>query len=199
MQIKVHLQKVDIQDGKSKMQHYFFGHSTGKFPGVNETSCLSSLNLFLVNGNDLCKWKTAVPELNLLVLKRFRWVFCLIFVFLLLIIVIMFCTELVSSFWSRFLRCYDYCVAYYEVYYFQLPGFVQFWWLKFVLSNKENVNCKILSLNVRGIRSLGTRKALVISLNKQRADIIFFYRKANFLSRLWKKYVQNNKPGSQIS
>ena len=47
-------------------------HSTGKFPGENETSCPSSSNVFLVNGNDLCKLKTAVPELNLLVLKRFR-------------------------------------------------------------------------------------------------------------------------------
>ena len=29
------------------MQHYFFCHSTGKFPGENETSCPSSSNLFL--------------------------------------------------------------------------------------------------------------------------------------------------------
>ena len=162
------------------MQHYFFCHSTGKFPGEDGTSCPSSSNLFLVNGNDLCKWKTAVPELNLLVLKRFRWVFCLIFVFLLLIIVIMFCTELVSSFWSRFLRCYDYCVAYYEVYYFQLPGFVQFWWLKFVLSNKEHVNCKIFSLNVRGIRSCEKRLWRALFINKQRADIIFLQEGALF-------------------
>ena len=44
---------------------------------------------------------------------------------------------------------------------------------KFVLSKKENGNFKILLLNVRGIRSLEKRKGLFISLNKQRADIIF--------------------------
>ena len=61
-------------------------------------------------------------ELNLLVLKRFRSVFCSIFVFFLLIIV-MFCTELVSSFWLSFLRWYDYSFAYYEVYYFPAASF----------------------------------------------------------------------------
>ena len=143
--------------------------------------------------------KTAVPELNLLVLKRFRWAFCSIFVFLLLILFTMFCTELVSSFLLSFLRWYDYCFAFYEVSYFPAASFCTVWWLKFVLSNKENVNFIILSLNVRGIRLLEKRKALFISLNKQRADIIFFYRKANFSRRLWKKYVRNNKPGSRIS
>ena len=49
--------------------------------------------------------------------------FCSIFVFLLLIIVIMFCTDFVSSFWLSFRRWYDYCVAYYEVYYFAAASF----------------------------------------------------------------------------
>jgi len=40
-------------------------------------------------------------------------------------------------------------------------------------SKKENVNFKLLSLNVRGIRLLEKRKALFIWLNKQKADIIF--------------------------
>ena len=40
-------------------------------------------------------------------------------------------------------------------------------------SSKENVNFKILSLNVRGIRSPEKRKALFIWLNKQNADIIY--------------------------
>ena len=40
-------------------------------------------------------------------------------------------------------------------------------------SSKENVNFKLLSLNVRGIRSLEIRKALFIWLNKQKADIIY--------------------------
>ena len=53
--MKVRLQKVYIQDGKLKMQHYFLHHSTGKFPGENETSCPFSSNVFLVNVNDLCK------------------------------------------------------------------------------------------------------------------------------------------------
>ena len=35
------------------------------------------------------------------------------------------------------------------------------------------MNFKLLSLNVRGIRSLEKRKALFIWLNKQKADIIF--------------------------
>ena len=52
--MKVHLQKVYIQDGKSKMQHYFFSHSTGKFLGENETSRASSSNVSLVHENDLC-------------------------------------------------------------------------------------------------------------------------------------------------
>ena len=30
----------------------------------------------------------------------------------------MFCTELVGIFWLSFLRWYDYCFAYYGVYYF---------------------------------------------------------------------------------
>jgi len=50
-----HLQKIYIQDGKSKMQHYFLLHSPEKFPGENETSCSSCSNFFLVNVNDLCK------------------------------------------------------------------------------------------------------------------------------------------------
>ena len=40
---------------KFEMQHYFLRHSTGKFPGENRILCPSSSNLFLVNGNDLCK------------------------------------------------------------------------------------------------------------------------------------------------
>ena len=72
---------------------------------------------------DLCKLKTAVPEVNLLVLKWFPYVFYPIFVFLLIIIVIMFCTELVSSVWLSFLRRYDYCFAYYEVHYFPAASF----------------------------------------------------------------------------
>ena len=40
-------------------------------------------------------------------------------------------------------------------------------------SKKETVNFKLLSFNVRGIRSLEKRKALSIWLNKQKADIIF--------------------------
>ena len=68
---------------------------------------------------------------------------------------------------------------------FQLPVFVQFWWLAtieqyWVLSNKENGNFKILSLNVRGIRSREKRKALFISLNKRIADIIFLQESALF-------------------
>ena len=63
-----HLLKIYIQDGKSKMQHYFLRHSTGKFSGENGTSYSSSSNLFLVNGNDLCIAKTIAPELSLLVL-----------------------------------------------------------------------------------------------------------------------------------
>ena len=54
--MKVHLQKVYIWDGKPKMQHYFFSHSTGKFLGENEASCASSSNVFLVHENALCKW-----------------------------------------------------------------------------------------------------------------------------------------------
>ena len=38
--------------------------------------------------------------------------------------------------------------------------------------SKENVNLKILSLNVPGIQSPEKRNALFICLNKQRADII---------------------------
>ena len=38
---------------------------------------------------------------------------------------------------------------------------------------KDNVNFKILSLNVRGIRSSVKRKALFLWLNKQRANIVF--------------------------
>ena len=38
---------------------------------------------------------------------------------------------------------------------------------------ETNVNFKMLSLNVRGIRSLEKRKALLIWLNKQKADILF--------------------------
>ena len=38
-------------------------------------------------------------------------------------------------------------------------------------SKKENVNFKLLSLNIRGICSLEKRKALFIWLNKQKADI----------------------------
>ena len=58
-------------------------------------------------------------QLNLLVLKGFVKSFFRIFVFLLLIIVIVFCIELVSS----FLRWYDYCFAYYEVHYFPATSF----------------------------------------------------------------------------
>ena len=47
--------KIYLQDGKSKMQHYFLRHSTGKFQGENRILCPSSSNLFLLNGNDLCK------------------------------------------------------------------------------------------------------------------------------------------------
>ena len=32
-----------------------------------------------------------------------------------------------------------------------------------------------------------------------REQTSFFYRKPIFFRRLWKKYVQNNKPGSRIS
>ena len=42
-----------------------------------------------------------------------------------------------------------------------------------IASSKENVNFKLLSLNVRGIRSSEKRKALFIWLNKQKADIIY--------------------------
>ena len=63
---------------------------------------------------------------------------------------------------------------------FQLSVFVQFWWLEFVLSNKENVNFNIISLNVRGIRQREKRKALFISLNKRIADIIFLQESALF-------------------
>ena len=38
---------------------------------------------------------------------------------------------------------------------------------------KDNVNFKLLSLNVRGIRSSIKRKAVFLWLNKQKADIIF--------------------------
>ena len=38
---------------------------------------------------------------------------------------------------------------------------------------ETNVNFKMLSLNVRGIHSLEKRKALLIWLNKQKADILF--------------------------
>ena len=38
---------------------------------------------------------------------------------------------------------------------------------------KDNVNFKLLSLNVRGIRSSTKRKALFLWFNKQKADIIF--------------------------
>ena len=38
---------------------------------------------------------------------------------------------------------------------------------------KDNVNFKLLSLNVRGIRSSTKRKAFFLWLNKQKADIIF--------------------------
>ena len=38
---------------------------------------------------------------------------------------------------------------------------------------ETNVNFKMLSLNVRGIRSLEKRKALLIWLNKQKEDILF--------------------------
>ena len=33
------------------------------------------------------------------------------------------CTDFVSSFWLSFRRWYDYCVAYYEVYYFAAASF----------------------------------------------------------------------------
>ena len=49
-----------------------------------------------------------------------------------------------------------------------------------MLSNKENVNFKIISLNVRGIRQREKRKALFISLNKRIADIIFLQESALF-------------------
>ena len=49
-----------------------------------------------------------------------------------------------------------------------------------MLSNKEKVNFKIISLNVRGIRQREKRKALFISLNKRIADIIFLQESALF-------------------
>lgn len=38
---------------------------------------------------------------------------------------------------------------------------------------RHNVNFKLISLNVRGIRSATKRKALLLWLNKQKADIVF--------------------------
>ena len=133
---------------------------------------LSKWEWFMQMKNRCCWTKFTSPiKVSLSVLFDFR-------VLVTNIIVIMFYTELVSSFRLRFPRWYDYCVSYHEVYYFQLPGFVQFWSLKFVLSNKVNLNFKILSLNVRGIRSCEKRRALFI--NKQRADIIFLQEGALF-------------------
>ena len=48
----------------------------------------------------------------------------------------------------------------------------------------QTLALKILSLKVRGIRSLEKRKALFISLNKQRADIVFLQESDLFKTRL---------------
>ena len=137
--MKVHLQKVYIWDGKPKMQHYFFSHSTGKFLGENEASCASSSNVFLVHENALCKWtKFTCPKKVSLSLF-----FDLCFVL---------------SLWAVFLDGMTTVLHIMKCIIFQLQVFVQFWWLEFVLSKKENVNFNFFSLNVRGIRSLETRK-----------------------------------------
>ena len=53
-----------------------------------------------------------------------------------------------------------------------------------------NVNFKLLSLNVRGIRSSTKRKALFLWLNKQKADIIFFQYNKSFdnVCLEWKEF-----------
>ena len=54
----------------------------------------------------------------------------------------------------------------------------QLFWIRIYLSScltitKDNVDFKLLSLNVRGIRSCIKRKALFMWLTQQKADIIF--------------------------
>ena len=55
---------------------------------------------------------------------------------------------------------------------FQLPVFVQIWWLNFVLSNKENVIKKFLHLMFVELDRLRKQKLCFFPLNKQRVDII---------------------------
>ena len=46
-------------------------------------------------------------------------------------------------------------------------------WLRCSFFTKDNVDFKLISLDVRGIRSATKRKALLLWLNKQKADIVF--------------------------
>ena len=52
----------------------------------------------------------------------------------------------------------------------------------------KDVNFKLLSLNIRGIRSSIKRKAMVLWLNKQKADIIFLQEAygAKEVEAIWK-------------
>ena len=51
---------------------------------------------------------------------------------------------------------------------------------------KDNVDFKLTSLNVRGIRSATKRKALLLWLNKQKADIVFG------------RYIQDRRSGASM-
>ena len=50
---------------------------------------------------------------------------------------------------------------------------IHFWILTMFFVTKDNVDFKLISLNVQGIRSATKRKAVLLWLNKQKADIVF--------------------------
>ena len=50
---------------------------------------------------------------------------------------------------------------------------IHFWMVTIFFFTKDNVDFKLISLNVRGIRSATKRKALLLWLNKQKADVVF--------------------------
>ena len=69
--------------------------------------------------------------------------------------------------------------------YFPAASFYPVLLTKIRPEQKKNVhNFKSLSLNIRGIRSLEKGKALFISLNKQKADIIFLHERGLFKTLL---------------